>query len=731
MPLKFLLVIAMLFFVSNANSQTQNQRKELSIKGTVKEKESYVPFSGVEVISDHGGYTSTNALGEFTIKAAIGDILTFRSTKFETISHTIQSDDIITVLVEGNTSSKTKTALSEVNIGRHRVYLDSARMYKQTDIGKSIDYIARSMAELGNRGNKKELAASLGLLAEVYGYHQQTDLAIDNYKDALEAYYTEGTALALGKTYILDRQWEAAIKTLTPLEESTTMVPYQRVELYESLGDAHSGLGDTNKAVAYYQQGLVIATKNQISPKIPDINSKIADAYARVNRLEEANAYYDNSLREAKKQAPQRAVQEKEKVADFLNKNNRYDDEIQLRKSSLQELEGIPAGVEKENNILKSTDSVTKQRINYKIANAYIAQDKYEEAIPYLERSIATASIKSDLIVQKDATRKLSEVYRQQGEFDKALETYQKYVAVVDTLYVRKEQEISRAARLNREIAATQNRITGLEQERELSQSKYDLALAEQQLTEESNKRQLWIIYSLVFGMFFMSLAAFFFYRSNQKQKLANNLLALKSLRSQMNPHFIFNALNSVNSYISKHDERSANRYLSDFSTLMRSVLENSEEDFIALNKEIELLELYLKLEHSRFPDKFSYSFEVEDSINREAFKIPPMLLQPYLENAIWHGLRYRESQGFLKIRISQKDIDSLEICIEDNGIGRKKSAALKTQHQKKQRSTAMDNIQKRIAILNDMYKNNISVTVEDLEEDGSGTMVTLTLDKG
>ncbi len=733
MPGKLILILGMLLVVSSAYPQTQNQRKEVTIKGTVKGKDNYVPIVGAEVSTDHGGYTITNALGEFTITAAIGDELTFESSEFETVRHTIKSDEDIAVLVEeyrGTAPSKAVTSLSAINAARHRAYLDSARIYKPTDIEKSIDYIARSIAELGKRGNKKELAASLVVLAEVYSYHQQTDLAIANYKDALEAFYSNSTTLALGKAYVLNRQWEEAIATLIPLEDIKALVPYERVEVYESLGDAHTGLGATNKAVAYYQEGLKIATKNQISPKIPDLNSKIADAYARVNRLEEANAFYDNSLREAKKQAPQRAVQEKEKVADFLNKRSLYEDEIQLRKSSLQELEGIQTNTEKETGIPKSADSISRQRINYKIANAYIAQDKYEEAIPYLERSIATADREADLIVQKDATRKLSEVYREQGEFDKALETYQKYVAVVDTLYIRKEQEISRAARLNREIAATQNRITGLEQERELSQSKYDLALAEQRLTEESNKRQLWVIYSLIFGMLFMSLAAFLFYRSTQKQKLANNLLALKSLRSQMNPHFIFNALNSVNNYIAKHDERSANRYLSDFSTLMRTVLENSEKDFIPLTKELELLELYLKLEQSRFPDKFSYNMEVEDSINMEAYKIPPMLLQPYLENAIWHGLRYRELPGFLKIRVSHKNNDTLEICIEDNGIGRKKSAALKTQHQKKQRSTAMGNIQKRIAILNDMYKNNISVTVMDLNEDGTGTRVTLTLNK-
>ncbi len=619
---------------------------------------------------------------------------------------------------------------AEVRISRHRAYLDSAKTFKTTDIRKSIDYISRSISELDVRENKKELALSLVLLAEVYTFYGQLDLAIANYKEALEARYSDMTSLALGKTYVRSRQWGEAVTVLSPLEDNKTLAPYNRVEIYEALGDAQAGLGDVNKALAYYREGLAIATKNQVTPKIPDLNSKIADTYASVNRMEEAGAYYDNSLKEAEKQAPQRAVKEKEKVADFLNKRSRYEDEIQLRKSSLKDLEAIPKPSKQDPGMAVSADTVTRQGINYKIANAYIAQDQYEQAIPFLERSIAEADQEEDLVVQKEATRSLSEVYRRQGDFSKALETYQKYVAVVDTLYLRKEQEISRAAQLNREIAAIQNRITGLERERELSQSRYDLALAEQRLTEESNKRQLWIIYSLLFGMFLMSLTAFFFYRSTQKQKLANNLLALKTLRSQMNPHFIFNALNSVNNFISNHDERSANRYLSDFSKLMRTVLENSEKDFIPLNKELELLELYLKLEHSRFPDKFEYRVEVDESIDREAYRIPPMLLQPYLENAVWHGLRYREEKGLLTMRVSEKDGDTLEIRIEDNGIGRKRSAELKTHHQKKQRSTAMRNIQERLVILNDMYKTQIGVRVEDLQEDGTGTRVVLSLAK-
>jgi len=269
-----------------------------------------------------------------------------------------------------------------------------------------------------------------------------------------------------------------------------------------------------------------------------------------------------------------------------------------------------------------------------------------------------------------------------------------------------------------------------LEQERELSQTKYDLALQAEELAIEKNIKQKWVIYSLVFGLLLMAIAAFFFYRANRQQKLANNLLALKSLRSQMNPHFIFNALNSVNNYIAKSDERSANRYLSEFSTLMRAVLENSEEDFIPLSKELELLGLYVKLEHSRFPDKFDYEVEVDDHIDVNAFQIPPMLLQPYIENAIWHGLRYKEEKGFLHIKLWQQDKETVQIEITDNGVGRKQSAKMKTTNQKKQKSKGMGNIKKRVDILNDMYKDKVDVIISDLNEDTSGTRVLFTLKK-
>ncbi len=728
--------IAIVLFIGafTCFSQVTERINPLQIKGSVKEQESNRPILGVEVSTNSGEYTLTDGLGEFKISVAIGDELVFESPQFETVRHIIRSSEDVDVLVKDfsktdqGVTGRSKSVESRVSL--HRAYLDSANSYKKNNIETSIDFITKSIAQLGKRGNKSELSQSLTTLGEVYLYHNQFDLAITSFFDALEAQNSARTTFLLGKSYVLNGEFEKAKTTLDPLLKVRNKEPFQKVEINEYLGDAYLGLGDTDKAVVFYEEGLIIAEKNQITPKVTDLNSKIADAYVKDNRSIEAEGYYTNALQLAKRQAPQRSIQEKEKVADFYNKKNRFDEEIQMRKESLHELKGLPIETKVAKDKTVSPDSITSQRINYKIANAYIAQDNYDEAITYLQKSIVEADSDDDLIIQKDATRKLSEVYEHKGEFNKAFETYQAYVAVVDTLYIRKEQEISQAARFNREIASKQSRIAGLEQERELSQSRYDLAITGQQLEQESNKRKNWVIYSLLFGIVLTGLAAFFFYRSNRQQKLANNLLALKSLRSQMNPHFIFNALNSVNNFIAKSDERSANRYLSDFSTLMRAVLENSEENFIPLSKELELIELYVKLEHSRFPDKFDYRIDVDESVDIDSFQIPPMLLQPYIENAIWHGLRYKEVKGSLNVNLEYLDTNSIRIIIEDDGIGRKKSAKLKTQNQKKQKSKAMGNIRKRIAILNDMYKDKVDVHISDLSDDGKGTRVLFTLNK-
>ena len=385
--------------------------------------------------------------------------------------------------------------------------------------------------------------------------------------------------------------------------------------------------------------------------------------------------------------------------------------------------------MEQIKNIPNNTsDTLNTQSLNYDIADAYVEQKKYVEAIPFLNKSIEVASLSNDLETEKNAVQRLSEIYKTVGNYDKALTSYQKYVDLVDLIYAKKEAEIEDASEFSKTLAFKQNRINILEKDRELSENQVNFIEKEQELIKESNRRQRLIIYVLIAGLLLLFVVLFLMYKSNQQKKIANNLLALKSLRIQMNPHFIFNALNSVNGFIAKNDERTANKYLTDFSTLMRAVLENAEKDFIPLVEEIALIKLYLKLEHARFKEKFDYTFELDKEINIDNFAIPPMLLQPYIENAVWHGLRYKEDKGKLAIKIQQKDKNTLTVSIIDDGIGRKKSMQLKTKNQLKKTSKGMGNISSRIAILNEMYAGKVSVKISDLFENGEGTSVLMNL---
>ncbi len=129
----------------------------------------------------------------------------------------------------------------------------------------------------------------------------------------------------------------------------------------------------------------------------------------------------------------------------------------------------------------------------------------------------------------------------------------------------------------------------------------------------------------------------------------------MQALRAQMNPHFIFNSLNSINRYIVKSDQATASLYLTRFAKLIRLILDNSNNKFITLSNELQALSLYMEMESIRFEKKFSYTIECDDNINTESIFVPPLIIQPYVENAIWHGLLHKETAGHLYVRISRK----------------------------------------------------------------------------
>ncbi len=716
----YIIVLFLFFIAPSAIAQEyeleKEKKKAFTVRGVVKESDTDRPIKEVNIQVNGGAYTSSSISGDFKIIVNKGDELIISHKDFETVYYTIKNNERITINVEPAETSlyNSKRSSKKAKYKSFKTLLDSAIANKKVSAEKSIQFIAESIAV---STSTKQNAEAFMVLGDVYMYWKQYDLAVSNYRISLNNETTNEVNLKLANAFSKNGNYQESLSIYEDLKNEP-LSNYQAIECYEGLGDVYNKVNKKKESLTAYQKGLELAHKHKISIKEVVLTSKIAETYGDLGEVSNAKTYYTNSLNLAVEENKSTAVKEKIKVADYNNKTKDYDNEIALRKEIVKDLKEI------KSDTIHNESPLTVQKQNYKIGNAYYLNNNIDEAIPYFEESIKEAEKKEDLVVRKDATRKLSEVYVNVGNYEKALSAYQKYTSLVEKLNVKKEQEISRAMRNNRSIVENQNRITSLEKDRQLTISQFELSKAQ-------NKSKTVIIYSLLGGILLLLFVAYLMYKSMKQQKLSNNLLALKSLRSQMNPHFIFNALNSVNGFIATNDERTANKYLSDFSQLMRAVLENSEEDFIPLNKEVELLELYTKLEHFRFQDKFDYTIKVDKAIAINDYQIPPMLLQPYIENAVWHGLRYKKEKGILNISINKKNHSEITITIADNGIGREKSKAMKTDNQKKHNSKGMGNIKKRVAILNEMYKDKVDVFIDDYKaEEDIGTKVVVTIRK-
>ncbi len=189
------------------------------------------------------------------------------------------------------------------------------------------------------------------------------------------------------------------------------------------------------------------------------------------------------------------------------------------------------------------------------------------------------------------------------------------------------------------------------------------------------------------------------------------------NLRQQMNPHFIFNTLNSIQYYMYQHDKLATNNYLTKFSSLMRKVLENSQHTSVPLQDELDALNLYLELECLRFKDKFDYEINIDEDIDPILFRIPTMLIQPYVENSICHGLMPREGKGFVKIEM-RLEKDYIKCTIEDNGIGRKASSERKMKREANHNSLGTQIVSSRLDLVNTLYGTSLKTTYADLKNE-------------
>jgi hypothetical protein len=278
--------------------------------------------------------------------------------------------------------------------------------------------------------------------------------------------------------------------------------------------------------------------------------------------------------------------------------------------------------------------------------------------------------------------------------------------------------------------------LNRVKKESEVIQAKYEADKMNQQIAFLSTKNELQQIKALRSIQIVIGVASFFIisglltilYFRQKKLKIEQEKTNLqqKLLRSQMNPHFIFNSLASIQNSIINEEPKKASKYLARFSKLVRHILDSSVEEFIPLEQEISTIENYLELQKIRFPEKFDYTIEVDEQLDTESVQIPPMLAQPFIENAIEHGIRHKESKGKIDIRFRLQN-GMIELEVEDDGVGRQKAQEILRTHDKDHRSLATLITADRIKAMNRKMKRKISLEIIDLKDkldEAMGTLV-------
>jgi len=350
--------------------------------------------------------------------------------------------------------------------------------------------------------------------------------------------------------------------------------------------------------------------------------------------------------------------------------------------------------------------------VYHNVGTVFQQQKKYSNALNYLQRSIIIREQFGSKNQIFNTYRVMSSVYKDVGKVRESLKYMQLYLDYMDSNTTL--QAATKIAELSESYRSEQRDRLIVQQADSIERQKQEKALTFTKL-ENSNLRNDFQTYIIVAFLIIIVLAGIIgFYRWNQtkiKQQRKEAEMSQTLLRAQMNPHFVFNAMSVIQSYIYENDTVNSSKFLVNFSRLMRLILENSPKEFIPIETEVEILQKYLETQKLRFEDRFEFSIVVSEEIIEEQVVIPPMITQPFIENSIEHGQLHTIEGGFIHVSFAKVD-NMLQILIEDNGVGRKESELNKKS--KDHKSMAMKITKERIDNLNKKYKTEGFLLVED-----------------
>lgn len=580
------------------------------------------------------------------------------------------------------------------------------------------------------------------LLGRAYHRKWEMKTAFDYYKKAGDIQGEAEAATWLCSEYAGKGQYDDGFNycqraiELAPLRKTSTPAYSAFISFlaFETVSKLFTRVGEYNTALQYLKE----AEKYSAS----DVVLGYAELYREMGKYDSSAYYYEQALL---KTPGNGKLKRQAGAANFLAKN--YQRAIELLENGLKG--EYDPDVKWQLPVNWRGSQHLELALSYQaLKNSERAKKHFLAALQYQQRDYQKASSEKDpnkTAFQKagqlmDISYGLSKSFYGLGKIDSAYRYLEKYIQ-----YKEQVSNINTISRLNMQLS---NYKKALADEKRTSQ--LNLLNKDNQLKQAKLKQESLIKNGLIAGIVVLLLLGFIVIRmltlkrKNERLQFETVLqtekqrqtdlrrqsveLEMQALRAQMNPHFIFNCLSSINHFILKNESKVASKYLTRFSRLMRMVLINSKKPLINLEDELQMLRFYLEMERLRFKNQFSYRISFRNEIDADNVFLPPLLLQPFCENAIWHGLLNKDGEGMLQVDLEIIG-SSLSCTITDNGVGRKKAGELKTKAAEKDKSMGIKITSDRLSLINQEDDLHSFFNIEDLvDESGepAGTKVML-----
>ncbi len=465
---------------------------------------------------------------------------------------------------------------------------------------------------------------------------------------------------------------------------------------YMNLSNIYTYLGNYDEALRNQLNGLKIGEQLNDKATMAIAYNNISIIYANQKNYSDALKNQEHALKIRKELGDKLSL-----ANSYSNLGGIYDEQGNYKEALKNQLIALKIAEEISN----------KKTIMHAYANIsadYSGMGKYEEAITWMEKALVLEKELNDKESIKTAYSVLSDIYIYLKDYKKALEYKNLYIDIKDSL-------LNEAT--SKQIAEVKTKYETERKEKEIEQQQHTI--------ERQNLNRNYLLAGFILFVIF-SVVSFLFYNQKKKNTFLRMVseIEMKALRAQMNPHFTFNVLNSIQYYISKNEIKSAQQYLTKFSRLIRMILDQSRTSYIPLDQEITMLRLYLELEEMRFEKEFKYFIQVDEGLNPGGVLIPGMMVQPVVENAIKYGVEHKKGEAVITVRFSTRN-NTLICIVTDNGIGRLEAEKLKSNlNSHKSASTSI--IHERVRDMGFIFNVELTYKTEDLIENGqpAGTRV-------